>query len=230
MKRPYVLAGLILVYFVAGKLGLSLALLNPSASVVWPAMGIALAAVLILGLVLAGEISKRKQVEERLHHLSLSDPLTGLANYRQLAHVMEREIARAKRTERAFTILFMDVDRLKSINDRFGHVTGSRALVRVADALRLCCRDMDTVARFGGDEFVVVLPETGSVGAHQLASRVAVSLRCDGQDPPVSFCAGAAEYPLDGTTVEELFNSADRFVYREKEMRAVITESIRSSQ
>ena len=167
-------------------------------------------------LVLAAEVSKWRRVEIRLTHLSISDPLTGLANYRQLTNAIEKEITRTHRTGRSFTVLFLDLDNLKGINDQHGHVVGSRALVRVADVLRLSIRGMDTAARFGGDEFVVVLPETTAPKAQQIARRISEQLRTDGQQPPISVSVGIAEYPADGNTVESLFGAADRLLYEEK--------------
>src|SRR5262249_12051581 len=89
----------------------------------------------VVGLVLAAAIGEHKQAEAQLHHLATTDPLTGLANYRRLLEVLRSEIARSGRTRRSFAVLFVDMNGLKRINDRYGHLTGSRALCRVADAL-----------------------------------------------------------------------------------------------
>lgn len=167
-------------------------------------------------LTLAAVVSERKQVEEQLRHLSVSDPLTGLANYRQLVEVFEAEIRRSQRTGRPFAVVFLDVDSLKGINDRHGHLVGSRALGRVAEALRLSCRAIDTAARFGGDEFALVLPETDEAAAWQVAHRVEEHLARDGEAPPVSVSLGVAVYPRDGATPEALLGTADRALYEMK--------------
>jgi diguanylate cyclase (GGDEF)-like protein len=167
-------------------------------------------------LVLAAEVAARRDDERRLRHLAVSDPLTGLANYRRLVSVVEAEIVRAQRTERSFTILFLDVDDLKGVNDRYGHLLGSRALVRVAEVLSLTCRAMDTAARYGGDEFALVLPETVEADARQVATRVSKGLAADGEQPPLSVSVGVSEYPRDGGSVESLIGRADRLLYDEK--------------
>jgi diguanylate cyclase (GGDEF)-like protein len=167
----------------------------------------------IMILSLAAETAERQRVEGRLRHLAVSDPLTGLANYRQLVSVIDAEIARGQRTQRAFSILFMDLDGLKGINDRYGHWVGSRALMRVAEALRGLSRPMDTAARFGGDEFALVLPETSEIDARQVAQRVAERLVNDAEKPPITVSVGVAEHPRDGTTTEALIGAADRLLY-----------------
>jgi len=161
-------------------------------------------------------VAERRQVEQQLRRLSVSDPLTGIANYRQLIAVLEWEINRSERTGRPFALVFLDVDGLKDINDRHGHVAGSRALCRVARELQLSSRAMDTAARFGGDEFALVLPEIDEAEAWQAARRVSEQLTLDGETPPVSVSLGVAVYPRDGATADELLAAADRILYATK--------------
>ncbi len=170
----------------------------------------------LMALILAAVVSEHRQVEEQLRHLSLSDPLTGLANYRHLTAVLEGEIRRSERTLRPFALVFIDVHDLKKINDRHGHLVGNRALCRLAQALRSSCRAVDTAARFGGDEFALVLPETEEAGAWYLAHRVRERLAQDDEQPPISVSLGAAVYPRDGKTVEGLLGVADRILYEMK--------------
>lgn len=171
-------------------------------------------------LVLAAAIAERTRVEERLRELATTDPLTGLANYRELLHTLESELRRSERTGRPFALLFFDLDRLKAINDRHGHMTGSRALCRVAEAIRASCRAIDTAARFGGDEFAVILPETEGTEADQVAVRVQERLAADKERPPVSVSVGRALYPRDGAAAEQLIAAADRGLYAMKKSRA----------
>ena len=167
-------------------------------------------------LILAAVVAERRRVAEQLQLLSESDGLTGLANFRRLQAVLEREIDRCGRTGRPFSALIMDLDGLKSINDRYGHLTGNRALRRVADALRASCRVVDTAARFGGDEFAVALPETDVAEARAVAERVRETLARDGEEPHLTLSLGLAEYPRDGSTPEALLACADRALYEMK--------------
>jgi diguanylate cyclase (GGDEF)-like protein/PAS domain S-box-containing protein len=162
------------------------------------------------------DITERKRAEEQIRHLALADPLTGLANYRRLLDALDSEIKRHGRTARSFAVLLLDLDGLKKINDAHGHLVGSHALGRVANILRTHCREIDTAARYGGDEFVVVLPETESEAAQYVAQRISERLKNDGEEPSISVSAGAAIFPQDGKTIEELLAAADRALYCEK--------------
>ena len=173
----------------------------------------------IMILALAAVVAERNRIEAELRHLAVTDPLTGLANYRRLVGVLEGEIRRSQRTERPFSVLLLDVDGLKTINDRHGHLVGSRALCRLARALRRSCRTVDTAARYGGDEFAVVLPETGEAAARQVAGRIPDRLASDREHPPVSVSVGMAVYPRDGDTAETLLSAADRAMYAVKGRR-----------
>src|SRR6266702_2423969 len=163
----------------------------------------------IMTLVLAAAVAERREAQERLRRLAVSDPLTGLSNYRQLVQALETEIKRSSRTDRPFAVVLMDLDGLKTINDRFGHLVGSLALRRVAETLLGSCRGIDTAARFGGDEFALVLPETGDAAAWHVARRVADRVARDGEQPPLSVSVGVAVHPRDGATLEALMNAAD---------------------
>ena len=171
-------------------------------------------------LTLAAVIAERRRVEARLRHLSVSDPLTGLANYRQLMAALEGEIQRSQRTERSFAVILLDVDGLKRINDRHGHLVGSLALCRVAAVLQLSCRAIDTAARFGGDEFAIVLPEADETAAALVMRRVTERLTWDAETPRVTVSLGAAVHPRDGTTPQALLDAADRGLYAMKGKKA----------
>lgn len=170
----------------------------------------------ILSLALAAEVTEHNRADERVRQLSITDALTGLANYRRLIEVLDSEIKRSGRTERSFGVLLLDLDELKKINDTHGHLVGSRALCRVANILRLQCREIDTATRYGGDEFVLILPETDSDAARLVAQRISDRLKGDGEEPSISVSAGSAIFPEDGRTTDELLGAADRALYREK--------------
>ena len=163
--------------------------------------------------VIVEDITKQRALEDHLRRLAASDPLTGLANYRRLTEVLDTEIRRSNRTGREFALLMLDVDGLKHINDQFGHVIGSQVLCRVADVLGLCCRDIDTAARFGGDEFAVVLPEIGKEAAESVARRICATVSSDSNGPAISVSAGIAVYPEDGDRIDALLGAADSAMY-----------------
>jgi diguanylate cyclase (GGDEF)-like protein/PAS domain S-box-containing protein len=167
-------------------------------------------------LISAFDLTQRKRVEAHAQLLAVTDPLTGLGNYRRLLDVLHAEIERSGRTRRPFAVLLFDLDGLKKINDQYGHLIGSQALCHLADVLRVFCRSIDTAARYGGDEFAVILPETAGVAARLVASRICGRLAADSFQPPLSASVGVAVCPEDGETIEALLRAADRELYRMK--------------
>jgi len=166
--------------------------------------------------IIVEDVTQQRKLEDHLRQQAAKDPLTGLSNYRHLIKIIDGEIKRSERTAREFAILFLDMDGLKQINDRFGHVVGSQALCRLADVLGNSSRDIDTAARFGGDEFAVVLPETGAEPASLVGRRICDSLANDGREPRLSVSVGMAVYPKDGETVDPLVDVADAALYAMK--------------
>jgi diguanylate cyclase (GGDEF)-like protein len=181
-----------------------------------PATVAHLLVVLSYVVVLGGTLLDNAQLFDQVSTLASCDPLTGLANHRRLFEILDSELQRSQRTGRSFALLLFDLDGLKKINDRYGHLTGSRAIKRLAIALRSSSRAIDTPARYGGDEFALVLPESAVNEAKQAAVRICEQLANDGEQPPVSVSVGLAVYPPDGTSIEKLLASADRALYRMK--------------
>ena len=174
----------------------------------------------ITALSVAAEVSERKRAEEKVRAMAVSDPLTGLGNYRRLLEALDAEIKRTDRTGRPFALLLLDLDGLKKINDAHGHLVGSRALCRLGDILRIYCREVDVATRYGGDEFAIVLPETEFHAARFVADRIRERLSLDGELPRLSVSVGIAICPEDGETTKELLNSADAGLYAEKNSSA----------
>jgi diguanylate cyclase (GGDEF)-like protein/PAS domain S-box-containing protein len=166
--------------------------------------------------VIAVDVTEQRTLENQLRHQALSDSLTGLANHRRLFEVLHAEICRTKRTGREFSLLLLDLDGLKGINDQFGHLVGSRALCRLAEIIADCCRSVDTAARHGGDEFALVLPETGATVAALVGQRICELLAKDTEKPTLSVSVGIAGYPQDADTIGTLLYAADRALYAMK--------------
>jgi diguanylate cyclase (GGDEF)-like protein len=159
----------------------------------------------------------RREVVRR----ATEDELTGLRTRRSAFTVLERELRRSERTGRAFCVLMLDLDDLKGINDRHGHMAGDAALRAVGEAIGSRIRRVDIGARFGGDEFVVLLPETDPTGGWVVAEQIRravkeTALEVDGVRVPLSASVGIVSYPHDGTTVGGLLECADEAMYRSK--------------
>jgi diguanylate cyclase (GGDEF)-like protein len=170
----------------------------------------------ITTLALAAEVTEHNRADQYVRQLAVTDSLTGLANHRRLLDALDAEIKRHDRTERSFAVVLLDLDGLKIINDTYGHLVGTDAICRLANILRIHSRAVDTAARYGGDEFALVLPETESHAAQRVADRIAERLRTDGDEPPVTVSTGIAVYPHDGKTIEQLLAAADHALYQEK--------------
>jgi len=174
-------------------------------------------------LAFVGMIIAREQRRARNAAIKIStvDPLTGLFNRSFFFAAVEREIARCARSGRGFCLLMMDLDELKLINDRYGHFEGDRVLRGVGQVIRAGVRRIDTAARYGGDEFVVVLPETDPTGAYVLAEKIRLGVAdlnpvVPESDLRPSLSIGVVSYPGDGHTSDELLIAADAAMYHSK--------------
>ena len=166
--------------------------------------------------IIAIDVTEQRMLEEQLRHQASSDSLTGLANHRRLFDALHAEICRSKRTNREFSLILLDLDGLKQINDRYGHLAGDRALCRLAHILTDCCRSVDTAARQGGDEFALVLPETGMAAATLVGHRICVLAAKDAEEPRLSVSVGVVSYPKDADSIATLLSAADKALYAMK--------------
>jgi diguanylate cyclase (GGDEF)-like protein len=161
-------------------------------------------------------------LHEEAQRLSITDGLTGLWNYRYFTMTVTKEIERASRFGRPLSLLMLDLDHFKDVNDSFGHQRGDAVLVELAGRIRAEARDVDTVARYGGEEIVVILPETDEAGARQAAERICAAVRRKpfgdpGQLPiHLTVSAGVAVYPLHGVSASQLLANADAALYEAK--------------
>ncbi|HSK94398.1 MAG TPA: GGDEF domain-containing protein [Candidatus Angelobacter sp.] len=156
--------------------------------------------------------------------LSQTDPLTGLSNRSQLHATLEREVSRTRRSDRGFCVLMIDLDGLKAINDTAGHLRGDEVLRAIGAIITGSIRAVDSAYRFGGDEFVVLLPETDIIGAFVVAEKIRIgaeevgSTIVAGAEPVTSVSIGLVSHPEDGVSADELMIAADRAMYQAKRL------------
>ncbi len=153
--------------------------------------------------------------------LSVTDPLTGAGNLRHMTTTLAREVERASRFDRPLSVLLLDLDHFKNVNDTYGHTVGDAVLRELARRLASCVREVDTVARYGGEEFVVVTPETDTEGAERLAARICEAVREEpvvvGDDVvTVTVSVGISSLPMHGTASGDLVRAADEGLYAAK--------------
>jgi two-component system cell cycle response regulator len=155
---------------------------------------------------------------EETRRLSVTDALTGAGNFRHLSTTLAREVERATRFGRPLSIVMLDLDHFKAVNDSHGHAFGDGVLREFARRLQDCLREVDTVARYGGEEFAVVLPETGSDGAAAVTARIVAAVRArpftvGAASQAVTVSAGVASFPDHGRTASEILRAADAALY-----------------
>ena len=168
------------------------------------------------------EIVDRKKAEKAIQHLANHDSLTGLPNRRLFTERINLEIARSQRNELNFSVILFDLDQLKVVNDTFGHNIGDMLLQAVAQRLLGLLRKSDTIARMGGDEFLLILPEMKQVEdsiltVERILSALSTPFHLEGYQINISTSIGISFYPDDGVSAEELTKKADQAMYRAKE-------------
>ena len=188
-----------------------------------PVFAAATQAVLLVALEPGGIALDNAMRVQRVEALSVTDDLTQLYNSRYLSQVLRRETKRASRSGRPLSLLFVDLDGFKAINDTHGHLFGSRALIEAASVIRQSARETDIVARFGGDEFALILPDTGSDGAVAVGERIRDRidefrfLTNHGLSIHLTVSVGVATLPDVAASAEGLIQSADQAMYYVKD-------------
>jgi diguanylate cyclase (GGDEF)-like protein len=186
-------------------------------------LSIGLLATWLLAFVAIAYAGHQRRAMQRVIDLSRTDPLTGLFNRSQLFLTLEQEVSRTRRSDRGFCVLMIDVDGLKAVNDSGGHLRGDEVLRALGTVIHGSIRTVDSAYRYGGDEFVVLLPETEIVGAFVVAEKIRlgaeeVGLVAGGGDPITSVSIGLVSHPEDGLGAEELLVAADRAMYQAKKL------------
>jgi diguanylate cyclase (GGDEF)-like protein/PAS domain S-box-containing protein len=170
---------------------------------------------------LKARLAEIEILQEQLRERAIRDPLTNLFNRRNLEETLDQELAKADRKAYTLSLIMMDIDHFKSINDTYGHKTGDQALQSLADLIRSRIRRSDTACRFGGDEFVIVMPEATIRLAYERAEKLrqgvqSLHLPDIGIHGSLTVSIGIATYPVHGTTKEDLLRAADQAMYLAK--------------
>lgn len=168
------------------------------------------------------DVTERKNLEQELTQLATTDALTGLQNRRSFFDAAAAEVARARRYGDPLSLVSINLDRFKLVNDKYGHAAGDVALVRFAEICRRHVREVDLLARIGGEEFALLLPATSQDNAARLAERIRqavhdIAILADGQSFQFTVSMGVAAYRDTGDSLEELMRRADDALYRAKE-------------
>jgi diguanylate cyclase (GGDEF)-like protein len=185
--------------------------------------GLQIGSIWLLAYVAGVFASGERRMRETVLQMSRTDPLTGLYNRGQLFPTLEQEVQRTRRSERGFCLLMIDLDGLKAVNDSYGHHRGDEVLTLLGGVIRHSIRLVDTAYRYGGDEFLVLLPETDFVGAFVVAEKIRagteeMGLAAGDGELLTSVSIGLVSCPEDGTTAEELMIAADRAMYQAKSL------------
>jgi diguanylate cyclase (GGDEF)-like protein len=184
-------------------------------------VGINLGALWLLAYLAGVYAGSERRVRARVLELSQTDPLTGLFNRGQLFPTLEQEVQRTRRSGRGFCVLMIDLDGLKAINDSMGHLRGDDVLRAVGRVINGSIRTVDSAYRYGGDEFLILLPETEFIGAYVVAEKIREGVEEIGESLATDLAAtsvsiGLVSHPEDGSSPEELMVAADRAMYQAK--------------
>ena len=186
-------------------------------------VGINLGSLWLLAYLAGVYASSERRVRARVLELSQTDPLTGLFNRGQLFPSLEQEVQRTRRSGRGFCVLMIDLDGLKAINDSMGHLRGDEVLRSVGRVITGSIRGVDAAYRYGGDEFLILLPETEFIGAYVVAEKIREGVEEIGgslaiDEASTSVSIGLVSHPEDGSSTEELMIAADRAMYQAKSL------------
>ncbi len=173
-------------------------------------------------MIIIRDITESKETEEKLNILATTDSLTGLWNRRHFMQVAEKEMKRARRYDSIFSLLMIDIDRFKNVNDNYGHSAGDRVLIELAKTIKSRLRGIDVVARLGGEEFGVLLPETGANGAFNLAEDIRTEIAAtpvivDDKEISYTVSIGVTAFHQGLTNIDSMLKNADQALYRAKD-------------
>ncbi|MDD5409166.1 MAG: diguanylate cyclase [Candidatus Omnitrophica bacterium] len=178
------------------------------------------------GLILGYVSELQNKLSQEIRYLAYHDKLTGCVNYTWIVEFLEKEIARSRRFIKEFSIILIDIDHFKAINDTYGHLVGNDALVAFAGVIKANLRNMDIIGRYGGEEFLIILPELGSNGALEVLERIRVKLAearitsrhlKEGIGISLQFSAGVASFPYNANNANDLIKLADDVLYQAKQ-------------
>lgn len=216
-------------WYVSQKFGMSLAVISSiiieivdrlgrSSSYHWGLTVWNAIAQLIFFLVIVHLLSLVKQESKQLEELATLDPLTGISNRRAFNQLANMTFQRSERQRTHFAAAYIDLDDFKIVNDTYGHSEGDRVLQHVATIIQQNTRNVDTVARMGGDEFIIMLPDTDEAGSHQVINRIKDALHSDMAENgwPVTFSIGGMNFPRPPASVDDLVDQIDTLMYSVK--------------
>jgi diguanylate cyclase (GGDEF)-like protein/PAS domain S-box-containing protein len=174
------------------------------------------------------QLEEIEKLQKILHEQAIQDPLTGLYNRRYMEEALKQEIARASRENRLFSIVMIDMDNLKTLNDLHGHTIGDQALKKLGKLIKDMTRTEDIVCRYGGDEFLIILHNTNEEQAHKRLEEWEQKIKAlnNGDKLDISFCAGTATHPIHGNSIEEIVHIADSALYKAKARQKLARNNI----